>query len=978
METGHPEVEDTRPPLYVVLITGKASTGKDVRGTGFIVDTAGHVVTCRHVVYPTPDDEPVTELRVMLPYPAREPCSYQVLATSPDDLAILEPTVELGYSLQQCKQYDQRRGDPRPGDRVIVWGYSAAEHYTQAQRFDCVVSGLSAQHGRIGLNGDVNFGDSGGPVLDVERNLVGIAQARDAKRSGQAMAIPASLLRALMHRHGLAPASAAETADDRVFEVPPTPDYALVGRDALFKNLKEQLTHGRHVALCFRPGVGKSALAKALANDQDVRDSFDVELWADLNLRPNVLSELKKWGSYLGLKPEKIEQIERMATDAADGEQATERMTEAWGRALAKQIGQRRALLVIDDAWDIEPAMAMLLPAENCAYLITTREPAKVAENLRDKDFDVRVLDDLEPEDGVALLRQIAPNAVDMFPDEARKIFDAVGGLPQGLLLLGKVLKQESREKQRRRIERAYHDIAERLSEKLEPVERAIKVGFDRLPDDEARDALCELSIFRPKPGKFTEEAALAVLRKPAAVLYRLLDSGLIELVEESDDPEHRPYTMHRTIADFAERRLGADGKQKHALHRRAADHYTHWLTTYDKSEHKPGRYGHQYRYEKPAWQDAMDDFLYHLARSGDPAAAIVDFASIYFNAFWWWGCYAEFRFCTRLLEQAASKRLSPEGRHALELLCDFDAAYPKESARAKGDDWSRVERSLVEMRRLGGLDREPDTISGEARRYTRALTDIFLAEALRFGRAEYAEAERLYRDALAMLPADDWSVPWVHYHLGDLFLDRGHFDESAQQCARCLALAEASGLVRKDRDNEVIANGWRLCAELAARSKDRVATLEGLQRMVLHAYAFQAIPEPPDPYTVLFYGHIVARAVLLLQSLHRSDPGFAVECCDALRAYWSSYREVVREGRTKGEAGAELEHARTPAELTAMLEAPGPDALAAWLFPPAPCAGDMHQKGSRYFNEAITIFNEKMGVEAVSGVAQQRQTSSP
>ncbi|HEY6354297.1 MAG TPA: hypothetical protein VIY30_07395, partial [Burkholderiaceae bacterium] len=528
-----------------------------------------------------------------------------------------------------------------------------------------------------------------------------------------------------------------------------------------------------------------------------------------------------------------------------------------------------------------------------------------------------------------------------------------------------------SRENQRRRIQQAYHDIAETLNEKLEPLERAIKIGFDRLPDEDTRNALRELSIFRPKPGKFTEEAGLDVLGRPASVLYKLLDAGLIELVEESDDPEHRPYTMHRTIADFARR--GQVDDQRPLLHGRAADHYARWLRTYEESEHEPGRYGHQYRYENAQWQDAMDDFLYHLARSGDPAAAIVDFGGIYFNAFWWWGCYTKFPFCTRLLQQAASKRLSPDAKRSLELLRDFDAAYPKESERDKGGDWGQVERSLVEMRRLGGLDGEPDTT---VRRNMRALTDIFLAEALRFGRSKFAEAERLYRDALAMLPEGDWSVPWVHYHLGDMFLDSGRLEESAEQCARCLALAEAPELALKDRDNEVIANAWRLRAELAARSSDRTATLDGLQRMVLHAYAFQAIPEPPDPYTVPFYGQIVARALALLQALHRTDPGFAFECCDALRAYWSSYRDVARAKKKKKGAGADAERVATQAERTAMLEAANPKALAAWLFPPAPCASDMHKRGSRYFNEAITIFNEKMGIEAASAAAHQRPVS--
>jgi len=38
------------PPRYVVRITGKTRDGGLFAGTGFLVDDAGHVATCWHVV----------------------------------------------------------------------------------------------------------------------------------------------------------------------------------------------------------------------------------------------------------------------------------------------------------------------------------------------------------------------------------------------------------------------------------------------------------------------------------------------------------------------------------------------------------------------------------------------------------------------------------------------------------------------------------------------------------------------------------------------------------------------------------------------------------------------------------------------------------------------------------------------------------------------------------------------------------------
>ncbi len=944
---------DIKPPLYVVLITGKASNGAAVHGTGFIVSAQGQVVTCKHVVCPAPDGKPATQLRVKLPYPAEQAYEYRVVATSADDLAVLKSTVPLDFPVPEPLLHDAWERDTQVGDAVAVWGYSAAEHYTQAQRFDCRVSGMSGRHGRIGLDGNINSGDSGAPVLDSKRRVIGIAQAKDAKRDGQAMAIPVSLLRMLLREIDVTPGSAADTSADVVFQAPAPPRHSLVGRDPLLRDLKLQLAGGRDVALCFKPGVGKSALASALANDRDIRSRFDGGvLWASLNVTPNVLSELRKWGAALGLPPEKMEELDSLASGAkADPAQAAEQAVQQWAQALSLQIGQRRMLLVIDDAWDLESAMALLLNAPNCGLLVTTCEQAKVADMLGDS-FDVTVVDELTENDGIEFLRHLAPNAVNMFPNEARNVFHAVGGLPQGLLLLGLHLRQVSGDNRRRQISDAYRDIQNAPEKWLKPLHGAIKISYDKLPDDETRWAFQALSIFPPKPGKFSEKAALAVLHKPVNVIDNLRSSGLIETMNSGDNPaDDLPYTMHRTIAEFAREKLPSEEAQ--TLHRRAAGYFSKWLEEYEKAKHDPGTYGYQYRYENARWQDAMDDFLYHEARSGDPKQAILAFGRIYFNAFWWWGCYADFPFCTRLLQQAATKRLSEEARHALDLLAAFDVTYPKETQRQNGSDWRKVEESLTKLRELGGLDRDVDDITEDSVRHTRALTDIFLAETFRFGRKDYGEAERLYQDALSLLPDTDWSRSWVLYHLGDMYLEVERFDEADRQCTACLALAETPAIPLKDRDNEVIANAYRLRAEVAAHFGRHDDVLDGYQRAVLHAYAFQAIPEAPDTYTVAFYRQITAHTVRQLQSLHRAEPARALAYCRELRDYWSSYRELAQVA----------DGAASEADVDTMLRAAATDDLCAYLFPAAPIPDAMHGRGSRYFNEAITILNEKMGV---------------
>ncbi len=112
---------DIKPPLYVVRITGKAANGAPVIGTGFIVDAEGHVATCRHVVVPTADGRPVTDLHVKLPYPAERPYAYQVMATSTEDLAVLACTVPLDFPVPEPLIHDDWARDTRSGDAVTIW-----------------------------------------------------------------------------------------------------------------------------------------------------------------------------------------------------------------------------------------------------------------------------------------------------------------------------------------------------------------------------------------------------------------------------------------------------------------------------------------------------------------------------------------------------------------------------------------------------------------------------------------------------------------------------------------------------------------------------------------------------------------------------------------------------------------------------------------------------------------------------------------
>ena len=325
-----------------------------------------------------------------------------------------------------------------------------------------------------------------------------------------------------------------------------------IGRDAILSQLRQHLCAGKGVVLTAingLPGVGKTTLAIELAHDEEVLSRFkDGVLWAGLGPTPDVFSLLNHWGTLLGIPALQAAKLKTI---------------EDWSRTLRAMIGQRRLLLVIDDAWRIEAALAFKVGGSQCAYLVTTRFPSIALHFASDMGASV-VLHELNAEDGLALLTRLAPEVVRSEPESARRLVEAVGGLPLALTLMGRYLRTQAHSGQPRRIRAALErlHVAEerlRLTEPVSPLERpphltpiaplslqtVLSISDHQLEEDEQR-ALRALSIFPAKPNSFSEEAAVAVSAAPVEVLDALSDAGLLE----SSGPGR--YTLHQIIADYA------------------------------------------------------------------------------------------------------------------------------------------------------------------------------------------------------------------------------------------------------------------------------------------------------------------------------------------------------------------------------------------------------------------------------------------
>ena len=345
--------------------------------------------------------------------------------------------------------------------------------------------------------------------------------------------------------------AAPDTDEGDAWIIPPflRAGEILVGRQELLAALAEQICSDKCIALTGLPGVGKTALAVALVNHPLVRETFsDGLLWADLGPHPHVLEKLSDWAMHPRLSGRAL---------------PSENSLEAHALALHKAIGKRRMLLVANDAWEIDAALALKVGGPNCAFLVTTRLSHLALRMIPTRDC-LHTVTELNAEDGLTLLEQQSPAAVTYDRQAAQMLVQEVGGLPLALMLLGRELDRQAHSGQPRRLREAFarlHNPFQRLrvSEPQSPSEhspnlpsgtdlslQALIAVSDTQLDEQARTMLRALSVFPPGANGFSEEAAVKVSQVSTQALDLLCDASLL-----TSSGTGR-YTLHPTLIDYA------------------------------------------------------------------------------------------------------------------------------------------------------------------------------------------------------------------------------------------------------------------------------------------------------------------------------------------------------------------------------------------------------------------------------------------
>jgi transcriptional regulator with XRE-family HTH domain/tetratricopeptide (TPR) repeat protein len=329
----------------------------------------------------------------------------------------------------------------------------------------------------------------------------------------------------------------------------PTLEPLFRGRSDLLHMLTQQ-TARRHtkpgmplcLALVGLPGVGKSALAAAFAQQMVAQAAFDAILWGSIGPTPEMGPLLARWAHVLGVSPE---------------EQARLDTPSRWIPLLRSLLGTRRALVVLDDVWHVE-ALADLHILSTGVYLLTTRSP-DLASVATSRPQDVLRAPPFSREESLALLTMLAPGAVTALPAQADALIEAVGGLPLALQVSGKFVQRVAQHGPQH-IASAFAQLAEPAARyhlqathpflrDASPTLYAAIAQSEQTLNQTAQQALRRLCLLLPQqPHSFAEAAALAVLDGDAATLARLVDAGLVE----SHSTERR-YRIHQVIGGYAQ-----------------------------------------------------------------------------------------------------------------------------------------------------------------------------------------------------------------------------------------------------------------------------------------------------------------------------------------------------------------------------------------------------------------------------------------
>jgi tetratricopeptide (TPR) repeat protein len=320
---------------------------------------------------------------------------------------------------------------------------------------------------------------------------------------------------------------------------PPLKDFT--GRDA---ELAEVLTQIRGAGVTITGvrglgGIGKTELAYALA-DRLEPDYPDAQLYLDLKGTTEPLA-----------RREVLAYVVRCFHPQAKAPDNDAELLAQY----RSDLNGKRALLLMDNAFDDAQVADLCPPPAGCVLLVTSRQQFTLP------GLFVKNLDTLSPEDARDLLLRICPR----IGDAAERIAELCAWLPLALRLAGGALAKRRNLSPGDYVHRL--SDAQRRLKHLDKVEGSLRLS-DTLLADQLRRAWYALSVF---PGTFDQAATAAVWGvepdRAQDTLGELLHYSVLELNEGTGR-----YRLHDLVRIYAGEQLAAD--ERRTAQYRHAEHY--------------------------------------------------------------------------------------------------------------------------------------------------------------------------------------------------------------------------------------------------------------------------------------------------------------------------------------------------------------------------------------------------------------------
>ncbi len=366
-------------------------------------------------------------------------------------------------------------------------------------------------------------------------------------------------------------------------DLPKPMSYELVGREEDIRNVKQMLLGRRGlgpVVIQGIPGVGKTSLCVAIANlfaDDGVAFPDGV-LWYALGPEGTPEIACNSWANDLRIPTADYTSQVKQGLEPSD--------------LVRKTIGNKYILVVADDVW--ERGAELLVGGHNCSHLLSTRESITALnmaqaegvykleplEHAHAVELFKRITGDVDPEveaainplleslDGLPLMITIVAHTLyckKYYGDSSGQIIDAIKQFcADSDMFYSATVPEEGMSSQR---------IPYGQKKRKRSLEEVLAWSTRSLPDDHAREAFEYLSLFQPKPHKFTKEAALAVLPDGQESSFEaLLHSGLVERAAKSG--ETTQYHIHQAISAYAKARFMTEHELVEEGMARMADYY--------------------------------------------------------------------------------------------------------------------------------------------------------------------------------------------------------------------------------------------------------------------------------------------------------------------------------------------------------------------------------------------------------------------